>query len=491
MKHKSRGAKPARRAPNDRRVSGSPRRKRPDRRKSAARRARRREISAISIICGFLAAIIVVLAIYIANWYATRARILGDASRYQSMYQPAPITAATATPSPAPTQAATPTATQAPTAAPAPTATQAPTAAPTPTATQPPATAPRPTIAQTPTAPTATASTAAPAMTSAPISATTMTRALAAASSADPSPASIPVATGMPTAPVRAGASLPPVSAPVLVTTAAPTPTATSEPTSMTTPEPTPEPTPTPDPTPTPSPEPTPVEMPVAVDVPIPTANADTLVFALPTAPPVQDSFSELLALNPDTVGYLEIEGLISLPVVQRENDNDHYLDYNFDGEQSREGALFLDGVNRLVPEDDCLIVYGHNMRNGTMFGSLDRFARLKFLKAHPIVRFDTLYENRLYVPFAAFAASMNPKDRHYFDVRQFLFDPTGFELFTQEMQSRSARKIPVDVRYGDGLLLLVTCDYTRNQGRFILGLRQLRPGETEADMQKLFEGVK
>ncbi len=59
---------------------------------------------------------------------------------------------------------------------------------------------------------------------------------------------------------------------------------------------------------------------------------------------------------NADTVGYLDIEKTISLPVVQRENDNEYYLTHNFDGEESQEGTLFLDGANRLVPEDDCLI---------------------------------------------------------------------------------------------------------------------------------------
>lgn len=224
---------------------------------------------------------------------------------------------------------------------------------------------------------------------------------------------------------------------------------------------------------------PTESPLPSIIDQPIPTPDGDTLVIALPTQPPVQSSFSDLLKLNPQTVGFLRIDGVVSLPVVQRENDNEFYLTHNFEQTESSEGALFLDGMNRLSPEDDCLIIYGHNMHNGTMFGELDHYDEVDFLKSHPLVHFDTLYENRTYVPIAAFPASMNPDSGSYFDVRQIAFDESSFELFVMRLKSRSSLEIPVDAFYGDRLLLLVTCDYTKDDGRFILALRQLRADET------------
>ena len=71
------------------------------------------------------------------------------------------------------------------------------------------------------------------------------------------------------------------------------------------------------------------------------------------------------------------------------------------------------------------------------------------------------------------------------------MFDETQFELFTLKMQARSVYDVPVDLRYGDRLLLLVTCDYTNPEGRFILALRQLRPDETEADAYAMAAGAK
>ena len=265
---------------------------------------------------------------------------------------------------------------------------------------------------------------------------------------------------------------------------ATPTPGATATPTTI----PTPDATATPAPTAAPTASPTPTPLPLVEDVPLPTPNEDTIVFSLPTEPPPQESFAELLRYNPDTVGFLTIGETVDLPVVQRENDNEYYLTHAYSGEEAREGALFLDGANRL--SDENLIVYGHNMRNGTMFGELSSFGEREFLRENAVVRFDTLYENALYVPFAMFEASMDENDGHYFDVRQIVFDETSFELFVLKLRGRSVFDVPVEVEYGDQLLTLVTCSYNDDDGRYIVALRKLREGETEEEMRALMERV-
>ena len=231
----------------------------------------------------------------------------------------------------------------------------------------------------------------------------------------------------------------------------------------------------------------------VAIDAtlsPRATAGADTLVYALQTPPPVQQSFSELLSLNPETVGFLDAGKNISLPVVQRRNDNEYYLNHSFAGDESNAGTLFLDGSNLLIPEDDNLIIYGHNMRNGTMFHALSLFESADYVRQNPIVRFDTIYENRLYVPFAAFTATMDAGSERYLDIRQFLFDEDSFDLFVLKMEKLSTIDTGVDVRYGDRLLLLVTCEYLYDNGRFVVALRELRPNETEAQMCSLLQST-
>ena len=231
------------------------------------------------------------------------------------------------------------------------------------------------------------------------------------------------------------------------------------------------------------TPGPTPVPFEIARDAtraPLATPDANTRVFALQTPPPAQSSFADLLATNPDTVGFLRIGDVLSLPVVQRKNDNETYLNHSFNLEESIAGTLFLDGSNLLVPEDNCLIVYGHNMRNGTMFHQLLNYAELSFLKANALVSFDTIYENRSYVPFAVLTVTAEPDSARYVNLRQFSLEDDAFDDFTAQLKSLSQWNIPVEVAPGDRLLLLVTCEYTHNNGRFVIALRQLRPGEDE-----------
>ena len=401
--------------------------------RSNHRRRKPRNI-VLTAFCVALAAILIGMGIYVAQWYLNLGRIRAEGERYARMYSGRDNAPAT--------QPIQPVATPLPTTQP----TDAPTAGPTPVPTAEITTAPVPTKRPTPTPtrmPAIGPDADMPVVVDVPI----LAGATAGIASNTPTPAGPGAGMSM--------AEDAPISAEAAEETAS-----TRSPVN------------TPD-----------SDMPVPVDEPIPTPDSDTLVIALPTAPPIQLSFSRLLAENPDTVGFLEIGEMLSLPVVQRPNDNEYYLDHSFEGAKALEGTLFLDGMNRLAPEDDCLIVYGHNMKNHTMFGRLSAYGDISHLHQHPVVHFDTIYENRSYVAFAAFSASMMQGDSRYFDVRNFIFDEDGFDKFVLKLQSRSVFRSPVEVRYGDRLLLLVTCDYSNREGRFILALRQLRQDENEGNM--------
>ena len=230
------------------------------------------------------------------------------------------------------------------------------------------------------------------------------------------------------------------------------------------------------------------VEDEIAEDRPItpkPTPDAETIIYAIETPPPVQASFNRLLELNPEVVGYLTLDETISLPVVQRRYDNEYYLNHDLGGEESLAGTLFLDGLNLLVPEDANLIVYGHNMRNGTMFRELTNYADYEFLREHALLQFDTLYRNRKFVPFAVLTAGMDPEEEGYLDIRRFSFDAEEFDTYIQEIRNMSVYDIPVEVSEGDTVLLLVTCEYTHDNGRFIVAWRALRDGEDEVLMRE------
>ena len=208
------------------------------------------------------------------------------------------------------------------------------------------------------------------------------------------------------------------------------------------------------------------------------------------TVPAIPEAFAELSAQNPHVVGTLEMDPDISLPVVQW--DNSFYMDHDFDGNESVAGTLFVDSRNTLWPQDDHILIYGHNMKDGSMFGSLNNYRNVGFLRNTVCIEFNTIYGDAQYVPFALFDASMTKDDPNYFKLIRLNFsEEQPFDAFLADVQSRSLFNIPVDVNENDQLLSLVTCSYSMDNGRFIIMCRKLREDETPEQMSALLQQAK
>lgn len=105
--------------------------------------------------------------------------------------------------------------------------------------------------------------------------------------------------------------------------------------------------------------------------------------------PAAKRNIPKLIAANTDCIGWLSIDGTnISYPVMYTPHDPQKYLRRNFYGKYSQSGVPFLDG--RCDLQSSNLIIYGHNMRNGTMFSDLKRYVDRDFLNAHRTVKFET-----------------------------------------------------------------------------------------------------
>lgn len=208
-----------------------------------------------------------------------------------------------------------------------------------------------------------------------------------------------------------------------------------------------------------------------------------------------QEGFLSLYAQNPDVVGWLKAGENVDYPVVKR--DNVFYMDHNFFGEEDRNGTLFINANNELDPRDDVLLIHGHNMKSGDMFGKLLSFRDEAYMRQYPIVSFQEVYGDNEpnYVPIAAFDASMLDDNRSYFDITQIHFDndtqeettprqSASFQAYLDAIQERSYWKAPVDVSVDDHLLMLITCSYEQEDGRFVLVCRQLRENETPESIQ-------
>ncbi len=219
-------------------------------------------------------------------------------------------------------------------------------------------------------------------------------------------------------------------------------------------------------------------------------------------APSVAADLADAYAQNDDLVGWLKAGEGIDLPVVQ--SDNTYYLDHGFTGEEDRNGTLFLNMNNQLFPPDDVLLIHGHNMKDGSMFGTLPKFERYDYAKEHPLVTFQTIYDEEpvYYVPVSVFNASMLPDHSRYFDITQIVFpdDEAGevtdsstfrqssaFKAYLDELRAVSLWESPVDVNVDDKLLMLITCSYDLEDGRLMVVCRRLRDGETPEEVAGLF----
>ena len=195
------------------------------------------------------------------------------------------------------------------------------------------------------------------------------------------------------------------------------------------------------------------------------------------------------LELNPDTVGWLRVGDIIDTPVVQR--DNAFYLDHDYYGQEYSGGTVFIDEECSILPRDDHLVFYGHNMKNGTVFGELDRFRDLSYLRKYPIVTFDTIYGEGKYVIFAVYDMSAETEDPHFMQMLHFNFvDNEDLWNFLYEVRKRNFYEFPIDVEYGDELMSLITCSYTLYDGRMILMCRKLRADEDPQQIAVLMQST-
>lgn len=198
------------------------------------------------------------------------------------------------------------------------------------------------------------------------------------------------------------------------------------------------------------------------------------------------EEFNSAYEANPEVVGMLKAGASIQLFVPQGE-DNAYYLDHDFFGKSINSGAAFADCRCDTSTSSKYIMIHGHNMRSGAVFGTLDDFRDIGYLRKYPLVTYDLLTEARTYVPFAAFDISTIEGDRHYFPIDTFEFESDA-ELaeFQSAIKGISLFDIPVDVNADDTMLALVTCSYSYDNGRFILVCRAMRDGETEEEMAEL-----
>lgn len=190
-------------------------------------------------------------------------------------------------------------------------------------------------------------------------------------------------------------------------------------------------------------------------------------------------NYQDLYRMNPDFVGWLCIEGTkVDYPVMHTPEDSQYYIYRDFYGKKTASGTPFMGG--ECTTESDSIILYGHNMKNGTMFGTLDEYRDKSYWKEHPVIRFDTLEEDREYEIFSVFTTRLLYENEEGFRYYGYVGDLTEgkFAEFVEQAKAASHYDTGITPEYGDQLLMLSTCSYHTENGRLVVAARRVREEE-------------
>jgi len=183
--------------------------------------------------------------------------------------------------------------------------------------------------------------------------------------------------------------------------------------------------------------------------------------------------YEELREQNSDMVGWLRIPGTrVSYPVMQTKNSPEYYLDRDFEKNYSASGTLFASDISDVDKPSDVVIIYGHRMRTGAMFGSLGDLLKEDFLLEHDRIIFDTFTERNEYKIYLLFSLAVGPdvvNEFDYFNYNGFA-DRAEFNTFMTRARNLAEIENPANMpQFGDKILLLSTCEYTHENGRLVV----------------------
>jgi sortase B len=183
--------------------------------------------------------------------------------------------------------------------------------------------------------------------------------------------------------------------------------------------------------------------------------------------------YQALYEINRDMVGWINIEGTaIDYPVVQTPDNANFYLRRNFYKEDATCGTIYAREACNVNQPSDNVTLYGHNMRNGTMFADLHKYAKKSFWEDHRYVTFDTLHEYRTYEIFAIFRTTADLTKGFTYHIYDTFATEKAFNEYVSTCKNIALYETGITPTYGEKLLTLSTCDKSITDGRLVVVCR-------------------
>lgn len=220
----------------------------------------------------------------------------------------------------------------------------------------------------------------------------------------------------------------------------------------------------------------------VNTEEPTTVASTEELIVAIEN--PYQDIFLQ----NDDMVAWIQIpDTKIDYPVMWTPEDENYYLYRAFDGSEDKNGSLILDTDSSLEPLTTNLIIHGHNMKSGAMFGDLTDYEDATYYDNHKYISLYTEECERRYEILAVFRSQVYRKSDQVFKFYKFFQADTQeeFDDFYQNIKDLSLYDTGVTAEFGDHFLTLSTCVYHVENGRFVVVAKEIENGDAYLPIQE------
>lgn len=198
-------------------------------------------------------------------------------------------------------------------------------------------------------------------------------------------------------------------------------------------------------------------------------------------------SYEDYYNQNNDFVGWIKIDGTnVDYPVVHR-NNNDYYLNHNFEKKYEGRGAIFMDMACNPETLDKNTVIHGHNWLDNTMFSKIPQYSKFDYYKAHPVIEFNTRTEMHKWKIISVFITTASPEEDNGY-IFNYIYPHVGgsnYQGWADEITKRSLYNTGVDFNANDKFLTLSTCtrevDSGKNRAdaRIAIVARMVRPGES------------
>lgn len=203
-------------------------------------------------------------------------------------------------------------------------------------------------------------------------------------------------------------------------------------------------------------------------------ANEDVCWACSPTAVD-PETLKQLYAQNEDFLGWLRIPGTtIDYPVMHTPDRPQYYLRKDFSGAHASGGLPFLDERCDRNGLRTNWIIYGHNMKNGSMFAALNKYKEESFYTAHRIITLDTMDQSGVYRVASVFLSDLSDPSAFAFYQYPDPADEATFNEYCKNVSDCSLYETGVALNWGDQLVTLVTCSKHVENGRLVVVAKRL-----------------